>query len=165
MAYGLNSSLQSSLRAWFSLDDWASPFAVTLTLKQSVTVPNGIMSTKLWLTEAVAAQNLRHFLNKLNRSVFGKSAARFGKGVGCIPVLEGGRDRRLHYHAVIDCPLPDLVAGFPLLITDHWRSTQWGYFQVDCQTDTDDGWLTYITKFRDKPNFADAIDWTNLRLP
>ena len=165
MAYGLNSSLQSSLRAWFSLDDWASPFAVTLTLKQSVTVPNGIMSTKLWLTETVAAQNLRHFLNKLNRSVFGKSAARFGKGVGCIPVLEGGRDRRLHYHAVIDCPLPDLVAGFPLLITDHWRSTQWGYCQVDCQTDPDDGWLTYITKFRDKPNFADAIDWTNLRLP
>lgn len=165
MAYGLNSSLQSSLRAWFSLDDWASPFAVTLTLKQSVTVPNGIMSTKLWLTETVAVQNLRHFLNKLNRSIFGKSAARFGKGVGCIPVLEGGRDRRLHYHTVIDCPRSELVADFPLLIAEHWRSTQWGYWQIDCQANPDDGWLTYITKFRDKPNFADAIDWTNLRLP
>jgi hypothetical protein len=123
------------------------------------------MSTKLWLTETAAVQNFRHFLNKLNRSVFGKSAMRFGKGVGCFPVLEGGGDKRLHYHAIIDCPRPELVTDFSLLIADHWRSTQWGYWQVDCQANPDDGWLTYITKFRDKPSFADAIDWTNLRLP
>ncbi len=165
MTYGVNVALQSSLRNWFSLDDWSSPFAVTLTLRQCVTVPNGILATKLWLTETVAVQNLRHFLNKLNRSVFGKSAVRFGRGVGCIPVLEGGGDKRLHYHAVIDCPRSELLADFPLLIADHWRSTQWGYWQTDCQANPDDGWLTYITKFRDKPNFADAIDWTNLRLP
>jgi hypothetical protein len=52
-----------------------------------------------------------------------------------------------------------------MLIADQWRSTQWGYWQVYCQANPDDGWTNYITKFRDKPNFADAIDWTNLRLP
>lgn len=145
--------------------EWPAPFAVTLTLRQCVDVPNGFSSVKLWLNETAAVQNFRHFLNKLNRSVFGKAACRYGKGIGCIPVLEGGGDKRLHYHAIIDCPRPDLLTDFPLLIADHWRSTQWGYWQIDCQANPDDGWLTYITKFRDKPNLADAIDWMNLRLP
>jgi len=97
--------------------------------------------------------------------VLGRAAIRYGQGVGCVPVLEGGGSTRLHYHAIIDCPRPNHVKDFPLLIADHWRSTQWGYWQVNCQADPDDGWLKYITKFRDKPSFADAIDWANLRLP
>jgi len=165
MGYGFNGALQSSLRNWVSLDDWHAPFAVTLTFRQCMTVPNGTSSTKHWLTETSAVQNFRHFLNKLNRCVYGKAAIRHGKGVGCLPVLEGGGAKRLHYHAIIDCPRPDLVTDFPLLIADQWRSTQWGYWQVDCQSNPDDGWINYITKFRDKPSFADAIDWMNLRLP
>lgn len=165
MAYLGNATLRESLRSWISLDDWHAPFAVTLTLRQRVIVQSGTMATRVWLTEAIAVQNLRHFLNKLNRTMFGKASMRFCKGVGCIPVLEGGGDKRLHYHALIDCPRPELVADFPLLIAEHWRSTQWGYWQVDCQSDPDEGWINYITKFRDKPNFADAIDWMNLRLP
>ena len=165
MGYGVNGALQSSLRNWVSLDDWHAPFAVTLTFRQCMSVPIGTSSTKHWLTETSAVQNFRHFLNKLNRCVYGKAAIRHGKGVGCIPVLEGGGTKRLHYHAVIDCPRPDLVNDFPLLIADRWRSTQWGYWQVDCQSNPDDGWINYITKFRDKPSFADAIDWMNLRLP
>jgi len=165
MGYGVNGALQSSLRNWVSLDDWYAPFAVTLTFRQCMVVPNGTLSSRHWLTEISAVQNFRHFLNKLNRCVYGKAAIRHGKGVGCIPVLEGGDTKRLHYHAVIDCPRHDLVTDFPLLIADQWRSTQWGYWQVDCQSNPDDGWINYITKFRDKPSFADAIDWMNLRLP
>ena len=138
---------------------------MTLTLRQSTTIENGRLFTKLWLTDTVASQNMRHFLNKLDRSVFGKAATRFGKRVGCVPILEGGTGKRLHYHAIIDCPRPELAGDFPLLIADAWRTTMWGYQQIDCQRDADHGWLTYITKFRDKPNLADAIDWTNLRLP
>jgi hypothetical protein len=150
---------------WVQLDRWQSPFAVTLTLRQCVTVPNGTTSVTQWLTDTAATQNMRHFLNKLDRSVFGKAAVRFGKRIGCVPVLEGGAGKRIHYHAVIDCPRPDLVGEFPALLSDAWRTTMWGYWQVDCQTNADNGWLTYITKVRDKPNLADAIDWTNLRLP
>ncbi len=150
---------------WVQLDRWQAPFAVTLTLRQCVTVPNGTTSVTQWLTDTVATQNMRHFLNKLDRSVFGKAATRFGKRIGCMPVLEGTGSKRLHYHAVIDCPRPELTGDFPLMIADAWRTTTWGYWQVDCQKDADNGWLTYITKGRDKPNLADAIDWTNLRLP
>lgn len=150
---------------WVSLDDWRAPVAVTLTLRQCVSVPNGTSAVTQWLTDTAASQNMRHFLNKLDRLVFGKAATRFGKRVGCVPVLEGGTGKRLHYHAVIDCPRPELAGDFPLLIADAWRTTTWGYWQIDCQRDADHGWLTYITKFRDKPNLADAIDWANLRLP
>ena len=150
---------------WVSLDDWQAPVAVTLTLRQCVSVPNGTSAVTQWLTDTAASQNMRHFLNKLDRSVFGKAATRFGKRVGCVPILEGGTGKRLHYHAIIDCPRPELAGYFPLLIAHTWGSTTWGYWQVDCQTNADHGWLTYITKFRDKPNLADAIDWTNLRLP
>lgn len=165
MSHVTTTQFQTSIRQWIAHSEWHAPFAVTLTMRQCVTFQNGFSSTKLWLTESAAVQNLRHFLNRLNRSVFGKAASRYGKGVGCIPVLEGGGDKRLHYHAIIDCPRSELCADFPLFIADHWRSTQWGYWQVDCQPNADLGWLTYITKFRDKPDFADAIDWTNLRLP
>jgi len=158
-------SYREQLIEWIRFDHWSSTFAVTLSMRQCVTVPNGTLQATIWLDQSSAGQNFRHFLNKLDRSVFGKAATRFGKQVGCIPVIEGGGDKRLHYHALIDCPRPELVADFPLLVADHWRSTQWGYWQVDCQANADDGWLTYITKFRDKPNLADAIDWTNLRLP
>lgn len=118
MAYLDNAAFRASLRSWVLLDDWHAPFAITLTLRQRVTVQSGTMETRAWLTEAIAVQNLRHFLNKLNRTMFGKAAMRFSKGVGCIPVLEGGGDKRLHYHALIDCPRPELVADFPLLITE-----------------------------------------------
>ncbi|WP_445948325.1 rolling circle replication-associated protein [Sphingorhabdus sp.] len=165
MGYSRNSALQHSLRQWFRLADWQHPFAVTLTLRQSVTVNDGHLATQVWLTETVASQNLRHFLNKLNRSIYGKASARFGRGVSCIPVLEGGGLKRLHYHAVIDCPRPEIAQEFPLLIAEHWRSTQWGYWQIDCQPHPDQNWINYITKYRDKPEYSDAIDWVNLRLP
>jgi hypothetical protein len=85
---------------WVQLDRWQAPFAVMLTMRQCVTVPNGTTSVTQWLTDTAATQNMRHFLNKLDRSVFGKAAVRFGKRIGCMPVLEGGAGKRLHYHAV-----------------------------------------------------------------
>lgn len=165
MGYSRNSALQHSLRQWFSLADWQHPFAVTLTLRQSVKVNDGYIATDVWLTNTLASQNLRHFLNRLNRSIYGKASSRFGKGVSCIPVLEGGGSKRLHYHAVIDCPRTNIVLEFPQLVAEHWHSTQWGYWQIDCQPKPDQNWINYITKFRDKPEYSDAIDWVNLRLP
>lgn len=165
MGYSRNSALQHSLRQWFSLADWQHPFAVTLTLRQSVKVNDGYIATDVWLTNTLASQNLRHFLNRLNRSIYGKASSRFGKGVSCIPVLEGGGSKRLHYHAVIDCPRTNIVLEFPQLVAEHWHSTQWGYWQIDCQPKPDQNWINYITKFRDKPDYSDAIDWVNLRLP
>lgn len=156
--------MRSALREWIALESWTDPFAATLTLKQVINVPNGTSSNRLWLTEPSASQNFRHFLNKLNRNIFGKASQRFDKGVRVLPVLEGGGFKRLHYHAIIDCPSDFHRDDFSLHIVDAWRSTSWGYPQCHVSPDADRGWLNYITKFRDKPDFASSIDWVNVRL-
>lgn len=159
------SALRASFTDWVRIERWQAPFAATLTLRQCVTVSNGMQTVRVALTEQSASQNFRHFLNKLNRSVYGNAAQRFGKGVAVVPVIEGNADKRMHFHAVIDCPRPELAADFPVIVADAWRSTQWGYYQIDVRPDADRGWLNYMMKFRDKPDFATAIDWMNLRLP
>lgn len=148
-----------------SLDNWNDCFAITFTMKQFLHALHDGYTFRQSLTQYAATQNMRHFLNKLDKAVFGNAASRYGKRVFCLPVLEGGRDKHLHYHAVIDCPRPELSGDYPTLLTELWLSTGWGDQQIDCQRGADTGWLTYITKRRDKPNLADAIDWTNVRLP
>lgn len=158
-------ALRSSFRKWVNVAAWNSPFSATLTLRQSIIVSEGDVSHRITLTDLSASQNFRHFLNKLNRTLYGKSAQRFSRGAAVVPVLEGGNGKRFHYHAVIDCPRSDLVPDFPMVIADAWRSTQWGYNQTLIEPGADRGWLNYMTKFRDKSDFATSIDWMNIRLP
>lgn len=164
MLVGAKENFRTDLREWLHGQCWHSPYAVTFTLRQCITVLNGTQPVKLWLDDTSASQNFRHFLNKLNRSIYGKAAQRFGKSVTCIPIREGGLGKRWHYHAMIGFPDAAVHTDLPLLIGEAWRSTQWGYWSIDCQPDADGGWLNYITKYRDKSDFADAIDWVNVRL-
>ncbi len=157
-------SIQTSARKWLQTGHWTKPFAATLTLKQRVTVTDGIHSITVPLTDERAGQNLRHFLNVLNKRVYGSAAQKYGKRLAVIPVLEGGRDKRLHYHLMIDCPRQELEESLPTLISMTWHQTQWGYDQTHV-TPADSGWLTYMTKLRDKPDFASSIDWLNYHNP
>jgi hypothetical protein len=158
-------AVRNALRDWVDIEAWQAPFAVTLTLRQSINVEENSAIRRLWLTDQQASQNFRHFMNMLNRRTFGKTAIRYGRGVSVLPVLEGGDGKRLHYHAAIDCPRSSLAQDFPSIIGSLWRSTMWGYDQIEVRPDADRGWLNYITKLRDKPDFASAIDWVNVRLP
>ena len=89
---------------------------------------------------------MRHFINRLSKKVFGNAASRHGKAVPIIPVIEGGNGKRLHYHAVIDCPRNDLIGQFPTMIHETWLETPWGLRETDIQTYADAGWVTYISK-------------------
>ena len=113
------------------------------------------------LTLELASANLRHFLNRLNQHVYGNAAERYGKAVPVIPVIEGGNGTRLHYHLVIDCPRDDLREGYVGLLVDLWHKTPWGYNKFQIDADSGESFTKYITKYRDKPNYADAIDWLN----
>lgn len=154
-------SIQHSLRQWVQLDRWTHPFAATLTLKQRIGGDGGVSSAAETLTPEIASRNLRHFLNVLNKRVYGTAAQRFGKRLPVFPVLEGGGGKRLHYHLAIDCPRDDLLEAFPAMIVTEWRKTLWGYDQ-SLVTPCDAGWFTYMTKLRDKPDFASSIDWMNV---
>jgi hypothetical protein len=156
--------IRKAFRDWVDLDRWQSPTAVTLTMRQSISKETDDGCFHVRLNELSASQNFRHFMNRLNRAAFGKAAQRYGKGLAVVPILEGGSNKRLHYHAIIDCPAT-LRSDFHSEIVRHWLATEWGYYQTDCQHDADRGWLNYITKFRDKSDFAASIDLMNLRLP
>ncbi len=158
------SFIQKNIRQWVDLDRWLQPFAATLTLKQRISIYGDLHSSSVSLTPDLASQNLKHFLNVLNKRVYGASAQRHGKNISVLSVIEGGNSKRLHYHLALDCPRDDLVEVFPDLVAQIWRSTQWGYHET-CVTPCDGGWVTYMTKLRDKPDFADAIDWMNTHNP
>lgn len=154
------STLQRSIRQWLDIGCWHHPFAATLTLKQQIGGDGGVSSAAESLTPEIASRNLRHFLNVLNKHVYGSAAHRFGKRLPVFPILEGGGGKRLHYHLAIDCPRDDLIEAFPAMIVTAWRKTLWGYDQTFV-TPCDAGWFTYMTKLRDKPDFASSIDWMN----
>lgn len=160
MPHSLAHSIQKSVRQWIDIDGWNHPFAVTLTLKQRIGRDGGVSAASESLTPEIASRNLRHWLNVMNKQVYGSAAQRHGIQLPVLPVLEGGTGKRLHYHLIMDCPRDDLVAVFPAMIVSTWSKTLWGYDQTDVKP-CDSGWLTYMTKFRDKPDFASSIDWMN----
>ena len=152
--------IQKSLRDWIDISQWRNLFAVTLTMKEVIVADDGYRSFFVRLDRYAAVQNMRHFLNVLNEKVFKSAFRRFGKQLTVIPVLEGGRDHRLHYHAAMDCPRDNLVPEFSDMIRQEWQRTQWGYREIDVKR-ADDGWIDYITKLRAKSDFSDSIDWKN----
>ncbi len=164
MAVGNRNLIRNEFRQWVDIDRWRAPYAITLTLKQAIWFEGESGKIRRSITNEDASQNFRHFMNRLNRSAFGKAAQRFGKGLAVVPILEGTQDKRLHYHALVECP-DHLNCCFQSLIVRHWLATDWGYHQIDCQHRADAGWLNYITKFRDKSDFVSSIHLMNLRLP
>lgn len=153
-----NTRIQTAIRDYMLTRGWAAPHAVTLTMKQVLQTGH---AQWVMMNPDRASQNFRHFLNLLNRRIFGNAATRFGKGVQCLCVLEGGAEKRYHYHAVLDCPRSDLLEQFPTMIEDAWRRTDWSYEETSIQPFSDDGWIRYISKFRDKPDYSSAFDWMN----
>ncbi|MES2986605.1 MAG: hypothetical protein V4808_01740 [Pseudomonadota bacterium] len=134
---------------------------MSLTMKQGIRPQDEPASATEYLAAEKASQNFRHFMNVLNRSALSRRSYRQGVRLSVIPVLEGGNHKRLHYHAVIDCPDEELRGRFPSKIESAWAETKWGYHQIDIQSAADSGWINYISKLKDKPNYADSIDWEN----
>lgn len=157
-----DAKIQKSFREWIDVEDWANPFAVTLTFKRKIKGYIGSTEVDIFLTEELASQNVRHFCNILNGKIFGNAAKRFGSKTLIVPVVEKTPTKKLHYHLAIDCPRDELVDEFPEMIREAWLSTQWGDVQMDVKSKINSGWIDYITKFRDKYSVADAIDWNNL---
>jgi len=158
---------QKAIRDWITpINQWRRPYAVTLTMKQHAMVADGANSTLLRLDPTIAQNNLRRFLNTLNKKALGHVADRHGRKIPVIPVLEGGNGKRLHYHLILDNPFEgDTEDRFSTLIRLAWSKTLWADREIDIQPDCDAGWIDYITKLKDKPNIADSIDWMNLTPP
>jgi hypothetical protein len=139
------------LLEWLSQISYADMYAVTLTMKQN---NNGVT-----LDTVTASQNLRHFLNVLNQTVFGNAYRRYGKKLKVIPVIEMSAWDRLHYHLSLE--KPDFISEerFNQLITSSWMKTDFARREIDVQKIYSSGWTSYCLKGRDP---LQAIDFENL---
>lgn len=149
-------ALRKAFLGWCDTSGWKNPVAVTLTLKQAIRSRWG---TFIRPGPGDYEQNLRHFLNVLNRRIYGNKV-RHGARLKCIAVLEGDDIVRRHYHLLIDIPPRRHPDSFMILVALTWGETLWGY-HVQHVTPCDSGWLPYMAKLKSKAEYSDAIDWLN----
>ena len=146
----LTHDLSNQLKTYLCGFDVQNCFGITLTLKQQIKNQR--------LDKISSSQNLKHFLNILNKQVFGNSVQRFNRRLKVLPVLETSTSNRLHYHLTLENPFPNDPNRFKHLIESCWKKTKFGYDHVDINDNIDQGWNDYITKFNNK---EDEVDWIN----
>ncbi len=140
--------------------------ATTLTLRPYRTVLNSNGEAILKLTHIEAKETFRFFMKRLNASLFGNAARRFGTALYVIPVLEGqGTNKLLHYHCAIgNVPTGMSVDTLKTYIRTAWLKTPHGNEQIDVELIESAGWFAYMGKEIGIKN-ADVMDWTNVVIP
>jgi len=163
---------------WTELDpsDWRSICDLTLTLKQArlSTVPRDAwMYSKykeIWVNvdEIHCKQAFRHFMNLLNRAVYGNAVRRHGKRLRVIAVVEKETSGRWHLHVAIEPPIHMTFEQFAATIRSCWRKTDWGYDELMVRRGANEGWIEYMLKSRQKSDldaWIDCIDLDTLHNP
>ena len=134
---------------------WNTPISVTLTEKK--------LCEKYGKNDDIKSSlNTKHFLNRLNKKIYGNSFLRFNKRIKSFVVMEVNKDNRHHLHMILDQPNRLDYIKFKHLILNCWKVTNFGYNQ-NCIKEiyNEFGWLNYITKKRTKNEFLSSIDWLN----
>jgi hypothetical protein len=147
----MNMELKETIKDYVKNFDLTNCFGVTLTMKQRVDNKS--------LDNITSSQNLRHFLNILNKKCFGNAYKRFNKRLRVLPSLERSSDGRWHYHLTLENPFPSNAIKFERMIESTWFKTSYGYRRIDIKHSINEGWGDYITKFDHRDN---EIDWANL---
>ena len=147
----VNTKLKKYIKDYAMDFDATNCFGVTLTMKQRVNNKS--------LDSIGCSENLRHFLNVLNKKCFGNAFKRFDKRLRVLPSLERSSDGRWHYHLTLENPYPSNPIKFERMIESTWFKTSYGYRHIDIKHSINEGWGDYITKFDHRDN---EIDWANL---
>ena len=140
--------------------------SVTLTLKQRIESNDFRGRFGVTLDSIKVSENTRHFLNRLNQKVYGKSFLRFGKRLSVIPVIEGNAVIRQHVHMILERPDYININDFELLIYECWSKTKFGYNNILIKPIYNySGWLDYILKNKSKnEDLHSSVDWDNVFL-
>jgi hypothetical protein len=153
---------------FFDTSNWRPFCDVTLTLKQARQTDRGAW---IKLDDYPCRQAFRHFMNLLNRAIFGSSYRRYGKRLRVLPVLEKGEVRaralrswergtsgRWHIHCAIELPSHFDAVCFESLIRSCWAKVEWGHDRILVRDGANAGWIGYMLKDRQKSEFDDFFD-------
>jgi hypothetical protein len=152
----------------FDTSKWGQFCDVTLTLKQARQSDDGVW---VRIDDQPCRQAFRHFMNLLNRAVFGTAFRRYGKRLRVLPVLEKGEvparalrlwergtSGRWHVHCAIELPLHFDAIALERLIRVCWRIVEWACGRILVRDGTNAGWIDYTLKSRQKSVFDGFFD-------
>jgi hypothetical protein len=152
----------------FDTSSWGKFCDVTLTLKQARQSDNG-----LWIKidDYPCRRAFRHFMNLLNRAVYGAAFRRYGKRLRVLPVLEKGEVRaralrswergtsgRWHVHCAIELPSHFDAIALERLIRVCWAKVEWACGRILVRDGANAGWIDYMLKGRQKSAFDGFFD-------
>lgn len=150
---------KQAMRNWLIGKKQEFQFAVTLTIKQTITVKNDKGTYKHRLKRNDVDGIAERFTQKLNEQVFGHSAKRHKRKLLYIPIVEGvhnGKNLHLHF-AIGHYPKDRLPNHFPQLVQNAITLVT----ELDEQHKVDvmdSGWFEYITKELSARN-TDNVLW------
>src|SRR5947209_3479864 len=152
----------------FDTSNWRPFCDVTLTLKQARQSDEGAWAK---LDDYPCRQAFRHFMNVLNRAIYGAAFRRYAKCLRVLAVLEKGEVRasalrpcergtsgRWHIHCAIELPSHFDAFSFENLIRDCWAKVDWGHGRILVRDGANAGWISYMLKGRQKSEFDGFLD-------
>ena len=152
----------------FDTSSWGEFCDVTLTLKQGRQADG---SGWIKIDHYQCRQAFRHFMNLLNKAVYGSAFRRHGKRLRVLPVLEKGEVRarslrrwergtsgRFHIHCAIELPPHFDAFALETLIGDCWAKVELGHRRILVRDGANAGWINYMLKDRQKSEFDGLLD-------
>jgi hypothetical protein len=159
---------ESAKSHFFDTSSWGPFCDVTLTLKQARRFDGGAWVT---IEDYPCRQAFRHFMNLLNRAVYGAAFRRYRKRLRVLPVLEKGevrtralrswqcgRSGRWHIHCAIELPFHLDAIALEKLVRNCWAKVEWGYGRILVRDGANAGWINYMLKNRQKSEFDSFLD-------
>ena len=160
--------IESAKSNLFDTSSWGEFCAVTLTLKQGHQADGGGW---IKIDHYQCRQAFRHFMNLLNKAVYGSAFRRHGKRLRVLPVLEKGEVRarslrrwergtsgRWHVHCAIELPPHFDAFALETLIGDCWAKVELGYGRILVRDGANAGWINYMLKDGQKSEFDGLLD-------
>ena len=161
-------AFESAKSYFFDTSSWGPFCDVTLTLKQGRRSDRGTWTK---IDDYPCRQAFRHFMNLLNRTVYGAAFRRYGKRLRVLPVLEKGEVRaralrswergtsgRWHIHCAIELPSHYDAVALERLVRDCWAKVQCGCGRILVRDGANAGWIHYMLKGRQKSEFDSFVD-------
>jgi hypothetical protein len=160
--------IESAKSHLFDTSSWGEFCDVTLTLRQAHQPDSGGW---VQIEDYRCRQAFRHFMNLLNRAVYGAAFRRYGKRLRVLPILEKGEVRahslcpwergtsgRWHIHCAIELPSHFDAVVLENLICGCWAKVEWAYGRILVRDGANAGWISYMLKDRQKSEFDGFLD-------
>ena len=158
IAYSMKVSsdpFESAKSHFFDTTSWGPFCDLTLTLKQAGQSERGAW---IKIDDYACRKAFRHFMNHLNRAVYGAAFRRHGKSLRVLPVLEKGEIGRWHIHCAIELPSHLDAVALEKLTRRCWAKVELGYGRILVRDYADAGWINYMLKNRQKSEFDGFVD-------